>query len=88
MDASDRARVEMAFAEAALALTALEVTLATLRDNGVVISGQIAEIVLRLQGLVETFRAEPESQRHRIADTMAMRLDEMATYLGVDLHAR
>lgn len=77
--------MEHALAEAALALTGLEVTLATLRDNGVIQTAQLTEILHRLSGLIEVFANEPSAAGDTLAATMRARLAEMSAYLGVDL---
>lgn len=77
--------VEHALAEAALALTGLEVTLATLRDNGTIQNAQLVEILHRLSGLINTLASDSTSSAETLAATMRVRLAEMSAYLGVDL---
>lgn len=79
--------LEHALAEAALALTGLEVTLATLRDNGVIQTAQLTEILHRLSGLIDAFAREPTISGDALASTMRSRLNEMSAYLGVDLRS-
>lgn len=87
MTQGSNAAVQHALAEAALALTGLEVTLATLRDNGVIQSAQLAEIIHRLSGLIDVFAKEPAVAGDALAATMRARLAEMSAYLGVDLRS-
>lgn len=84
MSQPSRVALEQALGQAALALTGLEVTLATLRDNGVIQTAQLAEILHRLSGLIELFDANTTTP-DVLAATMRARLDEMAAYLGIDL---
>lgn len=81
----NRPALQHAVAEAALALTGLEVTLATLRDNGVIEGPQLAEVLHRLNALIETFARDAAGDSDQIIATMRARLGEMARYLGVDL---
>ncbi len=76
---------EHALAEAMLSLTGLEVTLATLRDNGIIENAQLVEIVRRLGGVIDSFASDSSAGRDGLAATMRVRLAEMSTYLGVDL---
>jgi hypothetical protein len=85
MDISDRKPFTHAFAEAALAVAGLEITLLTLRDTGVVSNPQIAEILHRLRGVIGAIDAEPTSMAHEIAEMMHQRLRQMAQFLAVDL---
>jgi hypothetical protein len=87
MDVSDRKTFTHAFADAALALSGLEVTLATLRDTGVVSNAQLVEILHRLRGMVDGLQADPETAVHEIVEAMQRRLHAMATFLAVDLRS-
>jgi hypothetical protein len=85
MDISDRRPFTHAFAEAALAVAGLEITLLTLRDTGVVTNPQLAEIIHRLRGVIGAIEADPPSISHEIVEMMHNRLRQMAQFLAVDL---
>lgn len=87
MDLADRKTFTHAFADAALALSGLEITLATLRDTGVVSNAQLAEILHRLRGMIDGLQADPETAVHEIVDAMQRRLQAMASFLAVDLRS-
>lgn len=85
MDPAHRSGLEHVLAESALTWAGLQVTLSTLRDDGVVTNGQIQEILHRLQGVIQTFEDDTDEGGRRIAATMRERLTQMAAYLAVDL---
>jgi hypothetical protein len=85
MDALDRRRFTHAFAEAALAVAGLEITLLTLRDTGVVSNAQLVEILHRLRGVIDAIEADRQTTAFEIAAMMHERLRQMAQFLAVDL---
>ncbi|MCU0838886.1 MAG: hypothetical protein MUE49_09215 [Rhodospirillales bacterium] len=85
MDNSGRKPFAHAFAEAALAVAGLEVTLLTLRESGVVTNAQVVEILIRLRGVIGAIDADPSTTAYDIVEMMHNRLRQMAQFLAVDL---